>query len=340
MTQTKNFIEYAALIASIILIGLIIGAPAVCAAGAKQGLTICAGVLIPALFPFAVPVLFLINTKTFRNINNKVVAVFILSLIGGYPIGAKLITELYKRKDISGNTAQKLLPFCINAGPAFIVIAVGKGMLNNIKLGFILLFSHIATSIISAVVFLPKTSSITKEKNTDKNISALDNFVLSVKGASDATITLCSFVVLFSVINEYIIYFSQTFKPLSMLIYIIEVTYAVSRTNNLYLISFLLGFAGISIWLQIFAMCEQIKPKPLIFIFSRILHGTLSTILTAIVLRVFNVNVYTISNNISAQNKSLYSNYALSFSLIIMSILLLINITSKKHSGNILMDMI
>ncbi len=340
MTDIKKYTEYFSLFMTIFLMGLIVSAPAVCATGAKRGLSVCAGVLIPALFPFAVPVLFLINTKTFQSIKSKATAVLILSLIGGYPIGAKLISELYKGKSIDANTAVMLLPFCVNAGPAFIVIAVGKGILNNISLGFILLFSHITASVISAVIFLPKSVFKRQEKTNCREISSADNFVLSVKNAADATISICAFVVLFSVINEYIIHFSSAFKPLSVLVFTTEVTYAVSQTNNIYLISFLLGFAGISIWIQILSMCESIKPKPLLFVFSRIFHGVLSALITAIILKLFDVSVYTISNNISTQNKPFYSDYPLSFSLIIMAILLVISITSKKHSGNIIKDMI
>lgn len=341
MTFKKRYFEYLISFLAILFITVTVIKPEVCALGAKKGLAICAKAIIPSLFPFAVPVLFLTNTTTFSKIKRKRLAIFALSLIGGYPIGGRLIHELYKNNDLEIYEAEKMLPFCVNAGPAFVVIAVGKGILDNTLYGYILLASHILSSIILSSIFVPKILFSNKKSIViKKEISISDNFVLSVHSASSATISICAFVIIFSVINEYIIYYSHGFKALYYLTLVTEVTSAVTKTDNLYLISFLLGFAGVSIWMQIISVAQNIKPSIFKFIAVRILHGTLSALVTTFIVRLFSVSVSTISNSVKTYEKAVYSSTALSISLLIMSIMLLISITAKKHSGNILEDVL
>lgn len=333
--------ELTAAFISVFLMGLILSAPAVCATGAKSGLRICAGILVPSLFPFAVPVVFLINTPVYKTSVYRMPVLFLLSLLGGYPIGAKLISELYKNNILKQKTAVKILPFCVNAGPAFIVIAVGKGILGNIYLGYILLISHILSGTLLAVFFARKelftksTAPISKS-----NLPFSDNFSASVNTASSACITLSAFVVFFSVINEYIVFYSKAFLPLKKLLFITEVTRSISNTRNIYFISFLLGFAGISIWMQVYSIAGNIKPKFLKFAAVRLLHGILSTSVTFMLLKVFKVGIKVISNGKSITEKTFYSDYTLGISLLVMALLLLINLNSKNRSRNIIRDVI
>ena len=317
---------------------LIITAPSVCAEGAKTGIRICAGVLIPALFPFAVPVLFIINTDTFTGSKHKTDIVFILSLLGGYPIGAKLISELSKEKLIEKEDARKMLLYCVNAGPSFIVLAIGQGVLSSAELGYILLISHIVSALVLYSFLRPKDKPVKIDYR--KDLSASDNFVLSVSNASGAVISICAFVILFSVVNGYLSNYSSHLKPLGYLLYLTEVTAASTKTHNIYLISFLLGFAGISIWAQIFSVAKTEKPPLLYFILSRVAHGTLSVVITRIIVSLFKISVPVFSNNSGLYKAYLSSDINLGISLFIMFLLLIIQMRTKKHSGNILKDMI
>lgn len=333
--------EYFAVFLSIFFIGLILSAPAVCAFGAKRGLKISADILVPSLFPFAIPVVFLINTPLYKNSKYRLPILFVFSLVGGYPIGGKLISELHKCGLLDKNTATKILPFCVNAGPAFIVIAVGKGILGSIKVGYILLISHTLASIILALIFLNKDlTRFSKEDAAESNFSVSESIVSSVHIASGATISISAFVIAFSVINEYISYHSAAIKPLKYLLYFTEVTSAVTKTKNIYFISFLLGFAGLSIWMQVYSVSGELKAPFAKFSAVRTAHGILSMLITAAIFKAFKISVNTLSNNKSVIGKAFYSDYTLALSLIIMALLLLIKISSKKHSGNLLKDVV
>lgn len=340
-TLRIKFKEYCALLFVLLFICAIVSSPNACIDGAKSGLAVCAVSLVPSLFPFAVAVLFLININALKNSKYKYLFVFLLSLVGGYPIGAKLIGELCKNGTLESEKCKKLLPFCVNAGPAFIVLVVGKGILKSTSLGYILLISHLISEIICVLIFAPEIL-FTKQSRikSEENRSVLDNLVLSVQGAAGAVFSLCAYVIFFAVINGYIQHFSGLFKPLSNLIYLTEITAAVMQTGNLYFISFLLGFAGISIWVQVYSVAGGIRPRYLHFAAVRTLHGALSAAVTILTVRILGVHTATLGNGGKYGAEIFCSNLTLSISLLIMALLLAISISGKKHSGNLLKDML
>ena len=119
----------------IVLGGVCLLFPAISASGAKEGLMLCGSIIIPSLFPFTFCVMFInksgilkflkpLNpiTQFLFHLNYYEFSLFLLSLIGGYPLGAKLLNQ----SGINDKKAKIMINYCINAGPAFVVLAVGK----------------------------------------------------------------------------------------------------------------------------------------------------------------------------------------------------------------------
>lgn len=307
----------------------------ICAQSVAQSVVICSRVLIPSLFPFSVCVLFLMKSGVAGK--NQGLSVLIFSMLGGYPIGAKLINSAVQNGELSREDGGKMLNFCVNAGPAFIVSAVGGGILNSKSAGTVLLISHILSSLLICLFYRFSGNKITfKEKPYSKHCSFADTFVLSSAESATVTLNICSFVILFSAITGYIEFYSEKFTLLKPLIYLTEVTAATAKTRNIYFISFLLGFAGICIWCQILSVGKQIKITLPIFILFRIIHGALSAGFTAIFVRVFNVYLPTFSNNRSFYGNMSVSGTALSVSLLIMGIIFIISLSQSKKNIKIL----
>jgi sporulation integral membrane protein YlbJ len=180
--------------------------------GVREGLAASAGTLIPALFPFMVLCRFLARTgygaalaRPFRvlwqyifRIPGEAGAVALLSLIGGYPVGAKGVSELLRRGVVDKATAGRMLCFCVNCGPSFLITAAGASMLSDRAAGVILFATQtLATLTIGAAFSLraPMPERKPKVKVTEKAGIAL---VAAVTGASLSMITVCAFAVLFA----------------------------------------------------------------------------------------------------------------------------------------------
>ena len=306
--------------------------------GAVKGLYMCADVLIPSLFPFMVCVLILtesINSVNFKNESPllKVLILFILSSIGGYPIGAMILNEEVKSERISPSNAEKMLGFCANAGPGFIIIAIGAGVFHSVKIGALLFFSSLFSALTIGLfsIFSSKEKIEIKKNNFKKINDFSDVFVGSTAKASASMINICSFVVLFCVINSILENFSKRYKILNIIIYLNEVSCSVFKFKNIYAVGFIIGFGGICVIMQILAVTENIKINIIKLFLIRIFNGFLCLLYSSVLIKVFNCEILTA---VFDKTKIIKINSVKTvFVLITVIIFFLISIQSKKVIG-------
>ncbi|MBO5726797.1 MAG: hypothetical protein J6S00_07045, partial [Clostridia bacterium] len=267
--------------------------------GAIDGMLICGNRIIPSLFPFTAVSVFLYNGNYLEFLLEKLkrrqqIIIFLISNLGGYPVGAKLISEAYNSEKISKSEAENMLCYSVNVGPAFSVSVVGTMMFNSTKLGVLLYLA----SIISAFELLLIYGRKCEFKNhSSRTTSLADNFVNSVASASSAMLTVCSFIILFSAaVNVVKTHITSTMLK-NTLINLLEVTTAVGENNNVFIIAFLMGFGGLSIFMQILSLSKNFTPNVLKIIFSRILNGIFMLCNTFILIKIFDISSPTITNN-------------------------------------------
>ena len=348
----KKFINTILIMLFIVLGILIIIKYDICKNAVLKGIMLCSNVIIPSLFPFTVCVMFLINSNAltkipFLNIlgkpfylNSEEFTIFLLSTIGGYPIGSKMISQLYESGKVTLKKAQIMTCFCINAGPAFIISVVGKSILHNQKIGIILFLSHIISSFIMAFLLGKNFKEKSKTQIKETFISPVDNFVLSTSQAARAILNICFYIILFTVITEYSISFSASFPFLRYITFFLEVTIGVSYLRNIYAISFILGFAGVCIWFQVLSISRKYKLSIIYLIISRISHGIISMFFTFIFVKLFGIEKQVFSNDVIFLKIQYFGPISISISVAILVLFFLLNITSKKYSGNITEDLL
>ncbi len=306
---------------------LIILKPEICINSSLSGLIICGNVIIPSIYPFTFGVLFINNSgvlRLFKPLNNITVklfglsyyefAIFLLSLIGGYPLGAKLLSEKPSQKN------NLMINYCINAGPAFIIIAVGKGVFKSLTIGWVLYFSHIFSSMLIMLILSKNAKKHKINLNNVKQTPLVENFTQSAADAANTVIKICGLVILFSCITAYLKSFIKNIKPLYFITLLFEVTNAVFEAENILIVSFLLGFAGLSIWAQVFSLLKGSKINYLRFVLFRIIHGVFSALTTLTLLKAIKLSVNTLSNNVRFDYKLFVNGTAVAFSLIITCI--------------------
>lgn len=251
------------------------------------------------------------------NVPGESSLALILGTISGYPIGAKVVCNLKQEKIISKNEAERLIAYTNNSGPLFILATVGISLFQNKKIGIVLLISHIISALFVAYFFKfwkrdKLEISFNENRFNSKAIPIkLSNFgeILgnSIKSAISNILSIGGFIVLFSVIlsilnTSGIIEFFSSFlgifgipQEISLAFFtgIIELTNGVNLASNLYtnyhllsilLTSFLLGFGGISVLLQVYSIIskENISIKP--YILGKLLQGIFSVIFTFILI--------------------------------------------------------
>lgn len=250
---------------------------------------------------------------------------FILGIISGYPVGAKIVTDFRNSNYCTKNEGERMLAFSNNSGPLFIIGTVGITLFKSTSIGFLLLTTHILSSITVGIILgifsRLKKQSVIKSENcqnfTNKycNVSNLGEILgNSIINAIKTVLLIGGFVVLFSVIISilnrsnilniisYIFYpFFNFFnidlsfiKPL--LTGFIELTNGVSLVANIpskllsiniIICAFLLGWGGICVLLQILSITSKSDLSIKTYIYGKLLQGIIAAFYTYILISNF-----------------------------------------------------
>lgn len=305
---------------------------------AKNGLVLWANSIVPSLFPFFVATELLSHTnftyylgkilnkfiKPIFNVRGEGSFAFIMGIISGYPIGAKIAANFRQNGICTKEECERLLSFTNNSGPLFIIGTVGITMFGNSTIGILLLITHLLASITVGFIFRFWKYNVNSQViRNNSYINSKDNITLSNLGgiigtsitSSINTILLIGgFVVLFSVIisilqtSQLLDVFANCLNPIFNLLHIPEkfstgfISGILELTNGLNIIcnipeknlsiniimaSFLLGLGGISILLQIWSTIAKtdLSIKP--YILGKLLHACISAFYTFLFLQNF-----------------------------------------------------
>lgn len=244
-------------------------------------------------------------------------AAILLGTISGYPVGAKVVCNLKNQKVISKTEAERLISFTNNSGPLFILGTVGIALFKDKRIGIILLVSHILASLAVGYCFRfwkkDKLDVNFRETQFNSKLAPLkisdigEILGTSIKKAISSILSIGGFIVIFSVILS-ILENSGIFDVITLFFYklgiprdisisiitgFIELTNGVNLSSELYqffplfsilLTSFLLGFGGISVLLQVYSIIakEGISIKP--YFYGKLLQGIFACIITFILI--------------------------------------------------------
>lgn len=180
---------------------------------AKEGLRLCAGTVIPSMFPFLVisslltslglgEVLSLPLSGLMRlyGIDGSGAAALVLGLLGGYPVGPRTTVQLYRQRLLTRDEANRLLTFCNNANPIFFLTVLGLGCFHSVRTGVYLWLIQLLSALLTGLLLGRKSSSSRRESNWTPAIHAASfpaAFVDAVRSGTTGILTVCGFVVFF-----------------------------------------------------------------------------------------------------------------------------------------------
>lgn len=272
-----------------------------CSEGALNGLEYCFKMLIPSLFPFMAISSFIVKSglsyklgRPFRLIMKKLFGlqssfapVILLSVLGGYPVGAKGISALFESGCVSREQAEKAAMFAVCSGPGFLVNFVGVSLYNNEKIGFIILASQVISVILIGIVLnlcdKNRNNYISDKELYSKSTSLSSSIVESAADSSRGILSICTFVVLFSAFTGILnsVVGEGIFK--NCILCLLEVCSAVnslSKDCSVEFVAFAVGFGGLSVHFQIFSSLGKLRINKLLFFCIRIIQGIITALLT------------------------------------------------------------
>ncbi len=319
-------------------------------ASVSNAVSDCLEIIIPSLFAFSALAMYLQKSglyktalKPFTFVLSKILrtdeeicGLILLSNIGGYPVGASLLSSLVSENRLEKNDAARLMCCCFGSGPSFIIGMVGKVVFNSAIAGTFLFLSCFLSSLVMAAVVLSKEKITLKKACGGYDLSA-GCFINSVSAAAKAMFSVCTMIVIFSVISA-ALKETGAFLPLgeNAVIFssILEVTRIKEMTagaNSIPICAALLSFGGVCVALQITAIVGGRIPLGK-FLLSRIPAAALSALFSALFsLFLPSISEETIAGN--AYTSAFSGNAALSVCLIAMCAILLLGENAGKQRG-------
>lgn len=180
----------------------------------RSALTLCCELIIPSLFPFFLLSIFMNRLKVPLRLG-KLLAPFsklvfgvsgsggtalVMGLCGGYPLGAAYIADMRKNGLIECDEAERLLAFCNNSGPAFIIGAIGTGIFRSSAVGLYLYGVHIASAMITGLFFRRGGVESDNGVTPPTALPFAQAFTEAVKDAVISVLNVCGYVVCFTVL--------------------------------------------------------------------------------------------------------------------------------------------
>lgn len=242
--------------------------------GAAEGIELCMKVLLPSLFPFFLIINYANSVLTgfkipiLRSVGRSLQlpdgceSILLLSLLGGYPVGAQLIGDLYRKGQLSKRTCRILLGYFNNAGPAFIFGITGL-LFSHPYFPALLWGIHIISALITGHI-LPKPKQGEEIQQNQASISIVKSMQHSIRICA----AVCGWVIMFKTIQAYIfkwlIYDSDSYLSLIIrgilelstgCIGLLEFT---SEPLRFLLVSAFLAFGGICVILQTASVTESL----------------------------------------------------------------------------------
>jgi len=268
--------------------------------------------LLPSLFPFFVLSDILIQygfvsflgellrkpMNSFFYLSGECGFVLAMSMVSGFPSGAKYTRSLVDSGIIDTKEGARLLTFTHFSNPFFIVGTIGSFFLGQKKLGVLILVCHFVSNFIIGLLFRPlKKSFDTSSFSLRLAFSKMHRARLENKKTFGQIVTLAitntlrTLLFMFGVVTFFLIIttvikevFPLEALPQAMLSGILEMTQGIKYTASLplslmwkaALMTAMISFGGFSVHMQVMSLLEDTDIPYRYFFFARVLHALLA----------------------------------------------------------------
>ncbi len=282
----------------------------------KSSLKLCTQSLIPSLFPFMIMSDFLVSSGaggllklTLGRLIGLILGTsregsfsVLIGFLCGFPIGAKIALRLHGDGKISHRELLHIMSFCNIPSPAFICGTVGI-MFDSTRFG-ILLFASLILS--AAALGIAGRFFYRYEKRRTCSapvVNYVNAFTAAVTSSATVMITVCAYVVFFSVLIGYAGSICNKLNIdgiiplyLSGILEISNGMSTVSSSSNVLapiIAAFFAGFSGLSVIFQIISLDQHGYINKKIFLLQKLLQGVLCAAVCFVLLKIFPCEINT-----------------------------------------------
>ena len=262
--------------------------------------------LFPSIFPFFVLSFLFINmgyplilNKYFKNITRKIFHlsentsfILLMSIISGFPSGAKYIVKDYSNNYINKEEGNQLLLFTHFANPLFVLGTCGI-LLNSKRLAYKILICQLLANIILGILVRPKKITISQKKEvvsttTPSLISILPD---AINETMEVLIFMLGSITIFQFFtNCFLLFTNESVFFKTIFTGIMDLTSGISLVPTLsisielkaLLMLIFITFGSLSVHLQVINAIKNTNLSYTNFFIGRILESVIAVILFTI----------------------------------------------------------
>lgn len=293
MTKRRIFLRSATILFCVFMLLCAVVFPAEAAESIMSSLSLAVRRVVPSLFVFsALAALFArigLFTRAGRlgrlfGLSPACTAVALCGLLCGFPTSAVCAHALWESGEADAGEMRAVLPFCSNAGMAFVVGAVGGGMLGSRRAGYMLFLMQTVLSIVFILLFCRSKSAAAMLPVRAKKESLSHALVASVSAAGGAMLAVCAFIAFFGAAADMICLVFPSVPPLlrAVICSFFEISRGCAEFSGAAELSpllryvgvaFALGFSGVSVACQISERAGEISISVLPYLAKKLIFG-------------------------------------------------------------------
>ena len=271
-----------------------------------RSIDVCITSVIPSMFALMVLSSHLISSGMYKLLfspllfvlrkiiktDDCTLSVFLLSLIGGYPVGLKLLSEINTYNKNYYEISSKAATFCYCVSPSFAIIMLGIGVFGNAAAG-VLIYASNVLACFTAAVFVTRTNRMTADTELRKEPEGI---ISAVNSTVSSLTVICAVIVCFNIVLTCIRCVLSVFGiPLAPeAAGIAEITNLLNMravsVSSIPFVSAVSSFGGVCVLVQCAAIAKN-RTALSKFLAARIPCALLSAAISYILLNFFDISV-------------------------------------------------
>ena len=293
MTKRRIFLRSATILFCVFMLLCAVVFPAEAAESIMSSLSLAVRRVVPSLFVFSALAALFARIGLFTRagslgrlfgLSPACTAVALCGLLCGFPTSAVCAHALWESGEADAGEMRAVLPFCSNAGMAFVVGAVGGGMLGSRRAGYMLFLMQTVLSIVFILLFCRSKSTAAMLPVRAKKESLSHALVASVSAAGGAMLAVCAFIAFFGAAADMICLVFPSVPPLlrAVICSFFEISRGCAEFSGAAELSpllryvgvaFALGFSGVSVACQISERAGEISLSVLPYLAKKLIFG-------------------------------------------------------------------
>jgi len=222
----------------------------------------------------------------------------------------------------------------VNAGPAFVICAVGTMMLSSLRAGVII---YASLTIASLTITFISRFILPEYKEKNKTVSSPSDFsealVTSVYSASKSMFSICGWILIFSCFLNIASIIFENENMLTIFNAMAEVSLGCkgfAESTSPVILSAVIGWGGLCVHCQVLPYVRKSGLKLRYFFCGRLLHSMLASLICAGLVKIFPCDISAFSSGTSAVSQTFAVSAPAAAGLLIMCAIFVLDLDTHK----------